>query len=171
MMPDQASLWVARFAALVRPGGSVLDVACGGGRHCRHFLDHGHVVTGIDREIGATRAVGAELISADLEDTSPWPLPGRRFDAVVVTNYLWRPLFPTLVETLQPGGVLIYETFALGNEAFGRPRNPDHLLKRGELLALVAGLSVVAFEDGVVEGRGVIQRICAVNDPGPFPLP
>lgn len=171
MMPDQASAWVARFAGLVRPGGSVLDVACGGGRHCRHFLERGHAVAGIDRELGAARAEGAELIAADLEDGSPWPLPGRQFDAVVVTNYLWRPLFPTLVEALAAGGVLIAETFALGNEGFGRPRNPDHLLKRGELLALAAGLTIVAYEDGVVAGRGVIQRICAVNGPGPYLLP
>lgn len=172
MMPDQASPWVTRFAPLVRAGGSVLDVACGGGRHCRAFLARGHaVVTGVDRDIAATSAAGADLIAADLEDGSPWPLPGRRFDAVVVTNYLWRPLFPALRDALAEGGVLIYETFALGNEAYGRPRNPDHLLRRGELLALAEGLTVVAFEDGILTGRGVIQRICAVNGPGPYDLP
>jgi Methyltransferase domain. len=167
-----ASPWVARFAPLVRPGGAVLDVACGGGRHCRLFLDRGHAVTGLDKDVAQARfAAGAELVAADLENGSPWPLPGRRFDGIVVTNYLWRPLFPSLPEALAPGGVLIYETFAQGNEAFGRPRNPDHLLKRGELLALAAGLTVVAFEDGTVEGVAVVQRLCAVKGEGPFPLP
>lgn len=171
MMSGQASSWVARFAPLVRPGGSVLDVACGGGRHCRLFAERGHHVTGIDRDLSATSVEGAVLMTADLEDGSLWPLPGRRFDAVVVTNYLWRPLLPTLLESLAEGGVLIYETFAQGNEAFGRPRNPDFLLKRGELLDLARGLTVVAYEDGIVEDRSVIQRICAVNGPGPFSLP
>lgn len=170
-MPEQASAWVRRFAPLVPAGGSVLDVACGGGRHCRLFLERGHAVTGIDRELAATRAEGAELIAADLENGSPWPLPGQRFDAVVVTNYLWRPLFPALRQSLNKGGALIYETFALGNEAFGSPRNPDFLLRRGELLELARGLSVIAFEDGIMDGRGVIQRICAVNGPGPYTVP
>lgn len=166
-----ASPWVARFAPLAAAGGSVLDLACGGGRHCRLFLARGHAVTGIDRDIAATQAPGAELIAADLEDGSPWPLAGRRFDAVVVTNYLWRPLFPALLAALAEGGVLIYETFALGNEAFGRPRNPDHLLARGELLRLAAGLTVVAFEDGIIENRAVVQRLCAVKGAGPAVLP
>lgn len=169
-MPEQASAWVRRFAPLVPAGGGVLDVACGGGRHCRLFLERGHAVTGIDRDLAATRAEGAELIAADLENGAPWPLPGQRFDAVVVTNYLWRPLFPALRQSLGKGGVLVYETFALGNEAFGRPRNPDFLLRRGELLDLAQGLTVIAFEDGIMDGRGVIQRICAVNGPGPYPL-
>lgn len=166
------SRWVSRFAALVRPGGPVLDLACGGGRHSRLFLDRGHPVTALDRDIqGAALARGAELVAADLEDGSPWPLPGRRFAAVVVTNYLWRPVFPSLVAMMEDGGVLITETFARGNEAYGRPRNPDHLLERGELLRLVGTLTVVAFEDGVVDGRAVIQRICAVKADGPAPLP
>lgn len=167
---DGASAWVARFAPLVRPGGSVLDVACGGGRHCRLFLARGHAVTGIDRDLGATRADGAELLAADLEDGSPWPLAGRRFDAVVVTNYLWRPLLPVLRGALAEGGVLIYETFAHGNAAFGRPRNPDFLLRPGELLDMAAGLTVVAYEHGVVDNRAVVQRICAADRPGPCPL-
>ena len=170
MTPDGSSPWVARFAHLVRPHGSVLDVACGGGRHCRHFLARGHAVTGIDRDLGGTDAPGAELIAADLENNSPWPLPGRRFDAVVVTNYLWRPLFPALRGALAEGGVLIYETFAAGNEVFGRPRSPDFLLQRGELLALAHGLTVVAYEDGVIANRAVVQRICAVFGPGPYPI-
>jgi SAM-dependent methyltransferase len=166
-----ASPWVARFAPLAAAGGSVLDVACGGGRHCRLFLARGHAVTGIDRDVAATQAPSAELIAADLEDGSPWPLAGRRFNAVVVTNYLWRPLFPAVLAALAEGGVLIYETFALGNEAFGRPRNPDHLLARGELLRLAAGLTVVAFEDGIIENRAVVQRLCAVKGAGPVALP
>lgn len=166
------SPWVERFAPLVATGGTVLDVACGGGRHCRVFLDRDHPVTGIDQDIDQCRfGQGAELIAANLEDGSPWPLPGRKFDAVVVTNFLWRPLFPTLVDSLMPGGVLIYETFARGNEAFGRPRNPDHLLDRGELLSLAQGLTIVAYEDGILNQRAVVQRLCAVKGDGPFPLP
>lgn len=180
LIASDASPWVARFAPLVRPGGSVLDVACGGGRHCRLFLARGHAVTGIDRDVAATRAEGARLIAADLEDGSPWPLAAERFDAVVVTNYLWRPLFPLLRACLAEGGVLLYETFADGNQAFGRPRNPDHLLTRGELLERCRGLNVVAYEDGVEDGARVVQRICAVipsaAPPGlagsePVPLP
>ncbi|MGE5547080.1 MAG: class I SAM-dependent methyltransferase [Solirubrobacterales bacterium] len=165
------SAWVMRFAPLVRPGGTVLDLACGGGRHARLFLGRGHPVAAVDRDLSPTEAPGAELIAADLEDNSPWPLPGRTFAAVVVTNYLWRPLFPELLRALEPGGVLIVETFARGNEAFGRPRNPDHLLDRGELLTVATGLGVVAYEDGIVDGRAVVQRICAVNGAGPLPLP
>jgi SAM-dependent methyltransferase len=166
-----ASAWVRRFAPLAAPGQPVLDVACGGGRHCRLFLAAGHPVTGLDRDIALTDAAGAELIAADLEDGSPWPLPGRRFAAIVVTNYLWRPLFPVLLDSLAADGVLIYETFARGNEAFGRPRNPDHLLERGELLHRACGLTVVAFEDGIVESRAVVQRLCAVRATDPVPLP
>jgi SAM-dependent methyltransferase len=166
------SSWVARFAGLVPTGGAVLDLACGGGRHSRLFLDAGHKVTALDRDIAQARlAEGAELIEVDLENGSPWPLPGRCFAGVVVTNYLWRPLFPHILASLEAGGVLIYETFALGNEAFGRPRNPDHLLGRGELLALAAGLTVIAFEDGIEDGRKVVQRLCAVNAAGPISLP
>lgn len=168
----QPSRWIARFAPLVRPGGAVLDVACGGGRHCRLLLDRGHAVTGLDKDVGQSRfAEGAELIAADLEDGSPWPLPGRSFAAIMVANYLWRPLFPSLLAALEPGGVLLYETFALGNERFGRPRNPAHLLARGELLRLAAGLTVVAYEDGIVDDQAVMQRICAVKGEGPVSLP
>jgi SAM-dependent methyltransferase len=166
------SAWVRRFAPLVKAGGAVLDLACGGGRHCRLFLDRGHPVTALDKDIAqAVQAEGAERIQADLEDGSPWPLPGRRFAGVVATNYLWRPLFPALRDSLDEGGVLIYETFALGNEAFGRPRNPDHLLERGELLTLAAGLTVIAFEDGIEGNHKVVQRLCAIKGPGPAVLP
>jgi len=176
MAPDpfktDPSAWIARFAPLVRPGGAVLDLACGGGRHARLFLDRGHPVTALDRQIAQARlADGAERIEADLEDGSPWPLEGRRFAAVVVANYLWRPLFPALLASLEADGVLLYETFARGNEAFDRPRNPDHLLERGELLRLAQGMTIVAYQDGIEGNRKVVQRICAVNGAGPAPLP
>ncbi|CAA7617690.1 bifunctional 2-polyprenyl-6-hydroxyphenol methylase/3-demethylubiquinol 3-O-methyltransferase UbiG [Magnetospirillum sp. SS-4] len=167
----EASPWIRRFAPLVRQGGAVLDVACGGGRHSRLFLDRGHPVTAVDRDIAQARlADGALRIEADLENGAPWPLAGRRFAGVVVTNYLWRPLFPHLLDSLEAGGALLYETFALGNESFGRPRNPDHLLGRGELLDLARGLTVVAFEDGIEDGRKVVQRLAAVNGAGPAAL-
>lgn len=169
-MTDTPSDWVVRFTPLLRAGGPVLDLACGGGRHTRLFLERGHPVTAVDRDTAATRAPGAEVVTADLEGCT-WPLPGRLFAGVVVTNYLWRPLFPALLAALEPKGMLIYETFAKGNEAFGRPRNPDHLLDRGELLRVTAGLTVVAYEDGIRDGRAVVQRVCAVRGEGPFTLP
>jgi len=163
------SEWIARFAGLVRPGGSVLDLAAGGGRHARYFLARGHPVLALDRDVSRladlAATAAAEVIEADLEDGAPWPLGARRFDAVVVVNYLHRPLLADLCAALAAGGVLLYETFALGNEAHGRPRNPDFLLRPGELLELARGaLHVVAYECGVVEragGPAVVQRICA----------
>ncbi|MBI2240908.1 MAG: class I SAM-dependent methyltransferase [Magnetospirillum gryphiswaldense] len=161
------SPWVSRFAPLVEPGGGVLDVAAGGGRHTRLFLERGHAVTAVDRSLDPRALAGAQTVVADLEDGSPWPLGGRQFAGIVVTNYLWRPLFSVLLTALAPGGVLIYETFAHGNAAYGSPRNPDFLLNRGELLDHCRSLTVVAFEDGDT-GQAVVQRICAVNGPGPF---
>ena len=162
---EAASAWVRQWAPLIRPGGEVLDLACGGGRHSRQLAALGHEVIAVDRDIGAFAAppAGVTLVSADLE-SAVWPFPGRRFDAVVVTNYLHRPLLPTLVASLEPGGVLLYETFALGNERFGRPSNPDFLLRPGELLEAVRGhLRVVAYEDRVVDTPrpAAIQRLCA----------
>jgi SAM-dependent methyltransferase len=164
------SPWVCRFAPLVAAPAEVLDVACGGGRHTRLFLDLGHVVTALDRDLsgiadlrGVPRLAALE---ADLEDGSPWPLEGRRFAAIVVTNYLNRPLFPCLLRSLDPGGVLIYETFARGNERFGRPRNPAHLLAEGELIERLGGaLHVIAYEHGevAIPRPAVVQRLCAVN--------
>jgi len=161
------SPWVERWAALVPTGGAVLDVACGGGRHARFFAARGHPVDAVDRDADAIAALagitGITALCADIEG-GPWPYAGRRFAAVVVTNYLHRPLFPALLAALAPGGVLIYETFALGNEAYGRPANPEFLLQRGELLRVVGGARVCAFEDIHVEQpkSAVVQRICAV---------
>jgi SAM-dependent methyltransferase len=174
----ESSAWVRRFAPLVPSGGAVLDIACGGGRHLRLFAEAGHPVTGIDRDIGGVADLagqaGVDLVQADLEDGSPWPLPPEwRFDAVIVTNYLHRPLLPVLADLLNPGGVLIYETFARGNERFGRPSSPAFLLDPGELLEVARrGLQVVAFEQGEIEmpKKAVVQRLCAVSGEYPHPL-
>lgn len=163
--------WVLRFAPFVPTGGTVLDVAAGAGRHARHFHACGYRVVAIDRDTSKLADLagrdGIEIINADLEAGAPWPLAGRRFAAVVVTNYLYRPLFPALIDAVGLGGVLIYETFAAGNERFGKPSNPDFLLRPGELLDAVRGrLRVLAYEDlEVTEPRpAMIQRIAAIND-------
>jgi len=159
------SQWVERWASAIRPGGEVLDVASGSGRHARFLARLGFEVTGVDRDASLfrTRPKEIEWVEADIE-AGPWPFAGRRFDGIVVTNYLHRPLLPTLVASLEPGGVLIYETFAQGNERFGKPSNPAFLLAPGELLEAVRGrLRVVAYEDRVVEHPrpAAIQRLCA----------
>jgi SAM-dependent methyltransferase len=142
----------------------VLDVACGSGRHLQWFADRGHPVCGIDQDIAAaTLALGsrAELVQADIEN-GPWPLQERRFGAVVVTNYLWRALVPTLLQSLVPGGLLIYETFAIGNAHYGRPARPEFLLQSGELLQICADMQVVAYENGLLaDPQRVVQRIVA----------
>jgi len=165
------SPWIARFAPLIPAGGRVLDVAAGGGRHTRYLLERGHRVTAIDVDISGLAdlvdAPGAEIVEADLEDGSPWPYASHRFAAVVVTNYLYRPLIPNLVACLGAGGVLLYETFAEGNEKFGRPSNLAFLLKPGELLEAVSGrLRVLAYEDLIVDEPkpAAVQRICARNE-------
>ncbi|HEX7053305.1 MAG TPA: methyltransferase domain-containing protein [Burkholderiales bacterium] len=160
---ELASDWVRRWAPLVTRG-PVLDVACGGGRHARLFLRKRVPVVAVDREPQAIP--GAEFVQADLE-AGPWPFPGRRFAAVVVTNYLHRPLLPRLQASLEEGGVLIYETFMVGNERFGRPSNPAFLLRPGELLAAFAELEPLAFEQGRVERPrpAVVQRLCARKGP------
>ncbi|VXC22849.1 conserved hypothetical protein [Burkholderia sp. 8Y] len=163
--------WVTRWAHLVAPGADVLDVASGGGRHARWFAGRGHAVLAVDRDAEALASLsacdGIATLAADLEG-APWPLPsGRRFGAVVVTNYLHRPLFGHLIDSLAPGGVLIYETFAAGNERIGKPSNPAFLLTPGELLEAVRGrLRVVAYEDGFVERprAACVQRVCAVRE-------
>jgi SAM-dependent methyltransferase len=165
-----ASPWVRRFAALAPAGSPVLDVACGGGRHSRWFLAHGHAVVAIDRELSQVADLagtpGFETVEADLECGDRFPVAGRRFGGVVVTNYLHRPLLPDLVDAVAPGGALLYETFAVGNERFGRPHNPDFLLRPGELLDAVRdSLRVVAYEDVVVDEPcpAAVQRIAAVR--------
>lgn len=169
------SRWVARFAPLVPKTAPVLDLACGSGRHLRHFQRRGHAVTGVDidprgvSDLAGTAEV--EIVAADIE-AGPWPFAGRRFAGIVVTNYLYRPLLPVLVAALAPGGVLIYETFAQGHQRFGRPSTPAFLLRSGELLDAVRGrLQVVAFEHGEVASprAAVVQRLCAIADLGPVP--
>jgi len=163
------SPWVVRWAQLIPPG-EVLDLACGNGRHARYFSAMGHAVVAVDRDPAALEALRdvprVEPLQADLEADRPWPLAGRRFAGIVVTNYLHRPLFAHLLVSLAEGGALIYETFARGNERFGRPSNPAFLLDPGELLAAFAGkLRVVAFEQGIVTQPkpAAIQRLCALR--------
>lgn len=160
------SAWVQRWAHLIAPGGTVLDLACGSGRHVRWLAAQGLRVTGVDRDAEALAPLHgvAELVVADLEAEGPWPLAGRRFDAVVVTNYLWRPRFADVLALLADDGVLLYETFAAGHEALGRPSRPDFLLQPGELLQRCAGLQVVAYEDGRLEDPPRrVQRIAALG--------
>jgi SAM-dependent methyltransferase len=168
------SPWIVRFLALARPGGSLLDLAAGSGRHSSVAAARGFRVTAVDREIAALeKLAGIEVVRADLE-AEAWPFPGRRFDVIVVANYLHRPLLPLLATSLEPEGVLIYETFAQDNERFGRPSNPAFLLAPGELLrALVPPLSVVAYEHGIeaLPRPAVRQRIAAIRSDTPVPLP
>lgn len=160
-----ASSWIAAWSGLVPPGAAVLDLAAGSGRHTAFFAGRGHPVTAVDRDVSALSASDTvEVIAADLEDGSPWPLADRRFGAIVVTNYLHRPLFPALFAALLPGGILLYETFMEGNERFGKPSRPDFLLKDGELLDLVRGrFSVTAYEARMISQpkMAMVQRIAA----------
>jgi SAM-dependent methyltransferase len=154
-----------QWAGLIAVGATILDVAAGSGRHSRFLAGRGHRVTALDRDTSRLAShTGIEIVQADLEDGSPWPLPGRRFGAVVVTNYLHRPLFPTLLDALEPGGVLLYETFMEGNERFGEPSRSAFLLKDGELLDLARGrLSVTAYEARMISEpkMAMVQRIAA----------
>ncbi len=176
--------WVLRWAQAWRDrdGATALDLACGSGRHLRLLAGDGAAVTGVDRDADALAALAGlsdrvELIEADIEQ-GPWPLEGRTFDVVVVTNYLWRPLLGRVVEAVAPGGWLIYETFTDGQQTVGRPARPEFLLRPGELLAAVADLRVIAYEDGFIEaeppvagGAGVngryVQRVAAVRENRP----
>ena len=170
---EPPSAWVQRWSHLVPAHGTVLDVACGHGRHARWFYERNHPLVLVDRAQAAIDSIAipaqaCEAVVADIE-MGPWPFAGRQFDAVVVTNYLWRPLMPTLLASLAPGGVLIYETFTQGNETVGKPSRPDFLLRPGELLQVCQGLRVVAFEEGFQEGPAgllprFIQRIAAVRE-------
>jgi len=161
------SPWITRWSHLLPPGSEVLDVACGSGRHLQWFAGRGHPVTGVDQNIAtaAAQVPTAQLVQADIEN-GPWPLVRatgpRQFGAVVVTNYLWRPLMPVLLQSLFPGGLLLYETFAAGNETVGRPARPDFLLQPGELLQVCAGMQVVAYENGFLDNPArFVQRIAA----------
>lgn len=172
---EPASPWVQRWSHLVAPGGRVLDLACGHGRHVRWFAGLGHPVVALDRNPAALAQLRGtdrvETVMADIENHD-WPLMVdgalRQFDAVVVINYLWRPLFPIILRSLAHAGVLIYETFADGNASVGKPARPDFLLHTGELLHTCASLRIVAFEDGFAERpERFIQRIAAVRAPAP----
>jgi len=170
--PSDVSAWVMRFADRIPAGGPVLDLAAGCGRHTRLLVGRGHPVIAVDRDVTGLADLQANpavtILAADLEHDRPWPLGDRRFAGVVVTNYLHRPLLPAAVAAVAPGGCLIYETFASGNERFGKPSNPDFLLRPGELLEAVRGrLTVLAYENlEVVEPRpAAVQRIAAVAAP------
>jgi SAM-dependent methyltransferase len=169
---DEPSRWVARFLPPAPAGGRAIDIAAGGGRHTRLARSRGWAVTAVDVNVASLVGLRAdpavEILAADLEG-APWPLGERRFGAVIVANYLYRPLLPRLVAAVAPGGWLIYETFARGNEALGKPSNPNFLLRPGELLEAVRGeLMVVAYEHGRVEQprAAVIQRIAALRAAG-----
>lgn len=159
---DVPSAWLVRWAPLIAKG-TVLDVACGPGRNARWIAARGLRVVAVDR---APQAIpGVRFVQADLEGNRPWPFPGERFAGVVVANYLHRPLFPQLIAAIAPGGVLIYETFMAGNERFGRPSNPDYLLRPGELLEAFGSLHIIAFEQGRIREpkAAVVQRLCALR--------
>ena len=200
---QEPSSWVIRFSPLIAPGSRVLDVACGHGRHTRLLASRGHRVTAADRDAaalaGLSGVTAVTCVQADLE-AAPWPFAPASFDAVIVTNYLHRPLLPHIAASLRGGGILIYETFMAGNERFGKPSNPDYLLRPHELLGAFASLYVVGFEQGVEQSPAprAVQRIAALavqpaaalqrtggaiigsaaqaagfgqGDTGPFPLP
>lgn len=162
---EPTSAWVERWSHLVPQGATVLDVACGHGRHMRHFASLGHKVVGVDRNPDAIAEVSTlgEAICADIEN-GPWPFEGRQFGAVIVTNYLWRALWPHILNNLALDGVLIYETFAAGNETVGKPSRPDFLLQTGELLKVCQNLRIVAFDEGFLTSPDrFVQRIVAVR--------
>jgi len=168
-MTGAPSPWIARFAALIPPGARVLDLACGQGRNSRFLAARLCDVIAIDRDVAALAALAGvprvTTIAADVE-AGPWPLAGQHFDAIVVANYLHRPLFPRLLDALTGDGTWLYETFAAGNAEYGRPANPDHLLADGELLSLLRSrLTIVAFEQGRIGGPrpAVVQRVAAVG--------
>ncbi|HVS54918.1 MAG TPA: class I SAM-dependent methyltransferase [Casimicrobiaceae bacterium] len=171
------SRWVVRFSSLVADGARVLDVACGQGRHSRWFAARGCRVVAVDRDTAVldqlASVAGVTAVSVDLE-AHPWPFETERFDAIIVTHYLHRALFPSLLRALADDGVLVYETFARGNEAYGKPSNPDFLLTEGELLTIIGrSLIVVAFEQGRIESEppAVVQRLAALGRRRSWPPP
>lgn len=186
---DQPSQWVARFSSLIPRSSSdlpVLDLACGYGRHSKFLAKAGHFVLAVDRDdhcLGLIKngleqaiAQNIEILCTDLEGQD-WPLSQRSVLGLVVTNYLYRPRMQNLLELVAPGGVLIYETFAQGNEAFGKPSNPDFLLRPHELLDWIradSSFQILGFEQGIVQQPkpASVQRICAVRSSGiPLQLP
>lgn len=163
------STWVCRFASLIKPHGRVLDLACGTGRNTRWLAEQGWQVEAVDRDAAALASMqGLTNITtrqADLENAA-WPYTGQMFDAIVVCRYLHRPLLPLLANSLTTQGILIYETFMQGHEVYGRPQNPDFLLKSNELLQVfMPDLTIIAFEQGKLEQSppAVLQRICALR--------
>lgn len=165
----EPSPWVVRFSALVSPCARVLDVACGQGRHAKLFAEQGCTVDAVDLDAACETAFdGAAHIRfrrADLENAA-WPYRGRQYDAIVVTHYLHRPLFPILADSLAAGGLLIYETFAVGNERYGKPTSPAFLLKPRELLDVFGvSLHVLAYEEGMLSlpRTARVQRLAAVR--------
>ena len=171
---EAPSPWIQRWSHLIAPSSTVLDLACGAGRHMQYLADHGHRVLGVDRAEEALAAAGAwgQTLLADIEQ-GPWPLVRQTFGAVVVTNYLWRPLWPQILASVGAGGVLLYETFARGHETVGRPARADFLLGPGELLnvATQGGLRVIAYEDGFLDApERFVQRLAAVRE-APFAGP
>ncbi|HJW02012.1 MAG TPA: methyltransferase domain-containing protein [Azospira sp.] len=162
------SAWITRFAPLIPASGGVLDLACGQGRHARFLAGLGLAVEAVDRDEVALASLasipGVTVRCADLE-VGAWPYAGQRFAGIVVTRYLYRPLLPLLLDALAKGGVLLYETFMVGQERFGRPSNPDFLLRSQELLDLAraGGLRVLAYEEGEQPGPAMLQRLCAVR--------
>lgn len=168
-MTAAPSPWIVRWSHLLQTHATVLDIACGSGRHLAWFAQRGHPVTGVDRDLTQARDAlpSATLVGADIE-AAPWPLvvhgQPQQFGAVIVTNYLYSPLLPTVVNSVAPGGVLLYETFASGNETVGRPARADFLLQPGELLSACRALHVVAYENGTLEQPArFVQRIAAVR--------
>jgi SAM-dependent methyltransferase len=173
--PSKPSQWIRRFLSGVKEGGDILDVACGAGRHLRLALELGHSVTGIDRDLSRVEDIAGRkdvgLIEADLEAGRAFPLKDMRYDGVLVTNYLWRPILSDIIGCVAEDGVLIYETFALGHERHGKPSSPDFLLKNNELLeAVLPRLTIVAYEHGLRGGdySKIVQRIAACGPRHPW---
>lgn len=170
---ESPSSWVQRWSHLIPASSQVLDLACGGGRHMKWLASQGHACLGVDRseQALATAQAWGQTLLADIEN-GPWPLPDKQFGAVVVTHYLWRPLWPQILAAVQAGGVLLYETFAQGHETVGRPSRTDFLLTPGELLQVAAqgGLRVIAYEDGFLnQPDRFVQRLAAVRETSAAP--
>ena len=163
------SPWVSRHAALAAAGGHALDLAAGAGRHARWLLERGYHVVALDIDTSGLADLagveGIEIVAADLEGGQPWPLAERQFDLVIVANYLFRPILADIGHSMAPGGVLIYETFAIGNEQYGKPSNPDFLLREGELMDWFSDWQVIDFGQTYTEVHkpAIIQHICAVK--------